>query len=1219
MADSTNTIEVVIKAVDQLSADVKNMQQNLAGLGGEIEKVKKHGEESDKSFSSLKDTFKEVAEAVGALFIFEKISEFLKEASADAAGFELRMVTLTNTVELFGKSAEAKGLIEFTDEMRKSQGVSRELALEVENILVTLSDLGDASDSSGEKLKKLTEISIALANATGRSPESTAVQIANYLSNPTALTLGRGLNQPNLPLSERPDFLIQQYGPVVEGAKRSLDTLIGAQRQLSQSVEQIGHELGEKFNEPLKESTKTLAEFAEEAKEFIEHHQGLANAFVVVSSSVSVLVTVFGTLAAIKYLEIIANIAKLGVALAAFAVTPAGLAAIGVALLAAGATALFVKNSIDSAGKSGTERVEEQAKKVDDLKAKLAEIEKNPAAKDPNTTVGRYADTLRAQIAEAQAALESFEIPPPKDAEVNAVSQRANLLRSLKEQVEADAQKMKATLVKSAIEVQASGQQLVFETTGSIDALERSFELRRRAITESADATIRAKLVELAHQHGLKPEELPADITGPIASNIRGQEQGELAKLALEKQKALQDAVKARLDLEISLNSAISKNNEAIGGVRLENAKNDLTLAQLRGDSAEKLLDLTLKQTQAQKSQIALQINGEQLAASDARRKADLEQDPTKQAALLEQARQHTIEVDKLQAKFDEINLDLGKTLQAGTGLTDQFDKMRKATDQVSTNIKSQIELAIAQNQPWSEVTKLADDLYQSQLKSLNVEKDKLEFLVKENEVLLSQGQGNPAVLEDLQAQLSGVQIQINNLPLEVRKVIDAFDPLTEVGKEIQKSFVDAFSSLFDILTDKTKSFTQKIDALAIKMGENVTKGLFQNLIVGPASEDLTNAWDKLLGKPTVEGRQSSLARTFGGLGSGLSGIWDRLFGNGSKPTGGPGSFNLSGAGSLNTGDWLGFGANAGRTVPDLNNGFTFSLPEEAKNVVLGPTNTAQGQVIDTINTNIQALNSNTGALNDLTTALGGDVTSTPAIGGFGAGGGAGAEATIAGQAGALGTTQGLLGLAGSINQLAGGRGGGPLGILASGLSIGQSALKLWPQLANLFGSGGPGTFNTAGIGLSPDSVLNTGNWVGWGANAGVPVPDLNAPGVTFSLPDIPDIPIPEFAKGGIILNDKTVHRFATGGRVMGGPVLGVVGEEGDELIARMLPASGGGGSRLGPMDSEAYGPREQHIHIWDQRPKGVNPQDVITITADNLDRGGVLHQRVHNVIKRTK
>jgi tape measure domain-containing protein len=101
------------------------------------------------------------------------------------------------------------------------------------------------------------------------------------------------------------------------------------------------------------------------------------------------------------------------------------------------------------------------------------------------------------------------------------------------------------------------------------------------------------------------------------------------------------------------------------------------------------------------------------------------------------------------------------------------------------------------------------------------------------------------------------------------------------------------------------------------------------------------------------------------------------------------------------------------------------------------------------------------------------------------------------------------------------------------------------------------------------------------------------------------------FAHGGMVVPQSAMHKFASGGRVMGGPVYGMVGEEGSELVARMLPAR--------PEDmNQGGGPIEQTIYIVDQRPKGITGKDAVVLVADNIERNGLVAKAVLNTKRRS-
>jgi len=86
------------------------------------------------------------------------------------------------------------------------------------------------------------------------------------------------------------------------------------------------------------------------------------------------------------------------------------------------------------------------------------------------------------------------------------------------------------------------------------------------------------------------------------------------------------------------------------------------------------------------------------------------------------------------------------------------------------------------------------------------------------------------------------------------------------------------------------------------------------------------------------------------------------------------------------------------------------------------------------------------------------------------------------------------------------------------------------------------------------------------------------------------------------------LRKFATGG-MAGGPTLGVIGEEGPEIVARMKPA------RPGDMGG---GDITQNIYLVDSRPPRLGPRDIVLYIAADMRAGGKTADAVQNVIKRT-
>ena len=93
-------------------------------------------------------------------------------------------------------------------------------------------------------------------------------------------------------------------------------------------------------------------------------------------------------------------------------------------------------------------------------------------------------------------------------------------------------------------------------------------------------------------------------------------------------------------------------------------------------------------------------------------------------------------------------------------------------------------------------------------------------------------------------------------------------------------------------------------------------------------------------------------------------------------------------------------------------------------------------------------------------------------------------------------------------------------------------------------------------------------------------------------------------------LNLPQLRRFQSGG-VVEGPTLGVIGEEGPEIVARMKPA----GSR------DAGQPKVTVVINGDITPRrpDMRPEDVIKVVANDAERGGDVGRAMQNVIRRAR
>jgi hypothetical protein len=76
----------------------------------------------------------------------------------------------------------------------------------------------------------------------------------------------------------------------------------------------------------------------------------------------------------------------------------------------------------------------------------------------------------------------------------------------------------------------------------------------------------------------------------------------------------------------------------------------------------------------------------------------------------------------------------------------------------------------------------------------------------------------------------------------------------------------------------------------------------------------------------------------------------------------------------------------------------------------------------------------------------------------------------------------------------------------------------------------------------------------------------------------------------------------------MGSPVLGLLGEEGDEIVARMKP---GGDSK--PEATQLV------VNVWDRRPPAKSDDEILVVVEKDMRNNGRLARSTQNVMKRTR
>lgn len=184
---------------------------------------------------------------------------------------------------------------------------------------------------------------------------------------------------------------------------------------------------------------------------------------------------------------------------------------------------------------------------------------------------------------------------------------------------------------------------------------------------------------------------------------------------------------------------------------------------------------------------------------------------------------------------------------------------------------------------------------------------------------------------------------------------------------------------------------------------------------------------------------------------------------------------------------------------------------------------------------------------------------------------------------------------------------------------FGQTQIQLVSQLtafASALGSliGGRSTFLTALQGLS--LALSA---VGAGINLGTQF-DLFGGGGAVSSAEVVTNPafagasFGKFAKGSLIhggnlsaeqlgyINQYKVPKFAKGARGFNGPLFGVFGEAGDEIVAKMLPPQAGDRNRIMSGFEQEEQDMNINVFIVDERRK-LTPNDVVTIVDDDIVR----------------
>ena len=180
MAESNNVIEIILKSVDAMSADLKKVETGLQQVQNKLASTEKAGASASASFDKFSAAIVTVNQGLDILSrITSAAQSTLGKYVTEAAQSETATNRLAVTMRTFGRSFPIDGLKQFASEMQDLTGIQDEQVLGVVSLLASMTSLDE------EGLKATTRGVIGLSNALGRDFQSVALQTSLVLQGVT--------------------------------------------------------------------------------------------------------------------------------------------------------------------------------------------------------------------------------------------------------------------------------------------------------------------------------------------------------------------------------------------------------------------------------------------------------------------------------------------------------------------------------------------------------------------------------------------------------------------------------------------------------------------------------------------------------------------------------------------------------------------------------------------------------------------------------------------------------------------------------------------------------------------------------------------------------------------------------------------------------------------------------------------------------------------------
>lgn len=1162
MAD--NTIEIILRTVDKMSADLANIEKRLGG-------VEDATKQTAKSFSLLGsgavilNQGLELIEKIGGA-----VTSTMRDLVGEAAGAQKEFLSFSQTLKIFGSNVNATNFSKFAAGIQSTVGTTDEAVLSIGKLLTSATNLNEKG------LQDLTKGIIGLSDFLGRDFNSTAVMTSNVINGLT--TRIRGTNVvvgESVPLNQRLAKVLEQIGPLYELAEKNASTYSGVQKRLGAETGELKERLGAVLLPSLTSVSLKMLDVVKSLQIFVDENP---KAVAAVGTLTVAIVGAAGLVPAIRLAQgallfLVADPKILAIAVVLGAITAAVIALkAATAELSSGDIPKLQKQLEDLTKNLPTEeqirtspsnamrrRRNEDLKRIDEVRKQLDELGKKAAQ---NANVGGAADIL-------------------------GPSQQTLFPPNVQEQIDQAFLSSRDVATKAAIDIRKTFAELAASTldssaqvSGSANDLFKAFEIRAKASIDAAVANAGIARDKMVRQFGDTPEREAAideSFSGAISS-AQATAEAENLKLFVQLSQQL-------LDLEIK------RREQSASRATADNA-----LEEARIDNAKALLDVELQQNLTQDQ--AIERANKILIAEQARLDARIQ-------ALTLQRNQLSLDVENEQSpdpekdkiRIQEINADIQKLQTARIGLEAVVtNAASKSAENIKVNIGAQIigqqsildglqqQLRTSEllEQPATRQIEILKQIEAAERRILELKKLQAEAELGKTQKLFDAGKASAADVAIAEAEVAAATARLETMRGKVDDFLVAIrKSARDTAEGIAGDFVD---TLINGLTDREKgSFLKSIEAFFAATGKAlVTELLKEGLgaLLAPIVEDAsmssggrrpTSVAGLLIG--TLKGALGlgkEAEATKGGSTTGSKGIFEQLFGprfSTKVPPPNDPIYQRASSTTTDTGRRMPVDAliKEQTLTPNIIDAFPSTTPEGLLPDISENLIDASGLLQDsgtTLTEGAEKILSAGFELPKLFDAVGAGLKNmfdgfslafTGKSGGLNFGG-------LAGAIGGLGSKiSGLFGSgAGSISSFI----GAPAGVEGPLMESGAFFSNAGGAIASLFG------FAHGGLVTAPPMPMDS------------------------FLTHLP----------------SNVTRLASGGRVTGGPTLALLGEGGeDEWV---IPDSkmrkmrnGNGGSNL-----------EQTIYIVDQRPAGMKPNDVVLIVAANAQNNGPVGKAITQV-----